>query len=165
MAAPHMFLTYSIKDAKGKVSIAKINFPDTSDIADIVGFAEDAATAINNIIKGKIIDAGIGIAVDISGATIRSSPDSNSDVEEGARFSFRSAIGALTNLRLPTFDEAKMVSGTQVVNTADTAVDAFVDLMVIGNGVGAGFGHPSDDHGEDVVSLESARESFTSTRN
>lgn len=165
MAAPHAFVTFSIQDAKGKVSITKINFPDTQTVGELSAWAVDMATAINAVITGKVISAGIGFEVDLAGATIRANPLANSDVEEGARFLWRSAINAITQFRLPTFDEAKMLSGTQQVNTADTDVDALVDLVVIGDGVGAGFAHPSDDHGEDITALVSARESFTSTRN
>lgn len=165
MAAPHAFITWSIQDAKGKVSVTKMNFPDTATVADLSTFAVSMATALNDVIQGKIVSAGIGFEVDLSGATIRSAPLSTSDIEEGARFIWRSAIGAITQFRLPTFDEAKMLSGTQQVDLADTDVDAIHDAVVTGFGVGAGYVHPSDDHGEDIVSLESARESFTSSRN
>lgn len=165
MAAPHAFVTFSIQDAKGKVSVMKVNFPTTQTLAELSNWAIDAATAINAIITGKVISAGAGFEIDLSGATIRATPLSLSDVEEGARFIFRSVIGAITQMRLPTFDEDKMLSGTQSVDTADADVDAFLDLILVGDGVGVGFGHPSDDHGSDINALESARESFTSTRN
>lgn len=165
MAAPHAFVTFSIQDAKGKVSVTKINFPDTQTKDELSAWAVTAATALNDIITGKILSAGIGFEVSLSGATIRSAPLATSDVEEGARFIWRSLVGAITQFRLPTFDEAKMLSGTQQVDLADTDVDAFEGLITIGNGAGAGWAHPSDDHGSDIVALESARESFTSTRN
>jgi hypothetical protein len=164
MAAPHAFLTYSIKDAKGKTSITQINFPYAVDIGQVSSFAVDTATMINNLIKGKITDAGVGLSVDISGATIRSAPDINSDVEEGARFSWRSAIGAITNFRLPTFDEAFLVDGTKNVDTADTTVDTFVQRILQGKTTGLVNASPSDDHGSDIATLEAARESFKSSR-
>lgn len=165
MTVPHVFLTYSIQDAKGATSIAKINFPDSTDIAILKTFAASTATMINAIITGKIISAGIGLEVDLSSATIRSAPDPDSDVEEGARFIWNSAIGALPSFRLPTFDEAKMVSGTRLVDLTDTDVDAFHDRIIAGQTVGLINVSPSDDHGEDIESVQSARESFLSSRN
>lgn len=164
MAAPHVFLVYSIRDAKNKTSTVKINFPVNVDIGVLQAFASSTATMINSIIKGQIMDAGIGLAVDLSGATIRNAPDPNSDVEEGARFSWRSAVGAITNFRLPTFDEAFLVDGTKNVDTADTTVDAFVQRVLAGHTVGLVNASPSDDRGSDITALEAARESFTSSR-
>jgi hypothetical protein len=164
MAAPHVFLTYTIQDAKGANSVSKINFPDSVDIAILKMFASSTATMINNLIKGKIIDAGIGIQVDLSGATIRATPDANSDVEEGARFNWRTAVGALTNFRLPTFDEAFFVDGTKLVDTADPAVDAFVQRILQGQTQGLINVSPTDDRGSDIDELAAARESFTSSR-
>lgn len=164
MAAPHAFLVYTIVDAKGKSSTVKINFPVAVDLGQVQSFAVDTATMINNIIKGQITEAGLGLAIDISGATIRSAPDPDSDVEEGARFSWRSAVNAVTNFRLPTFDEAKLISGTRNVDTTDTDVDTFVDRILEGKTTGLVNASPSDDRGSDIEELVSARESFTSTR-
>jgi hypothetical protein len=164
MGAPHAFLTYTVKDAKGKTSPITINFPANVDIGQVASFAVDTATMINNFIKGKIVNAGIGLMVDISGATIRATPDPNSDVEEGARFSFKSALGVLTNMRIPTFDEAQIVSGTQQVDAGNATVDPFVQRIISGKTTGLVNASPSDDHGSDIVSLEAARENFSSTR-
>jgi hypothetical protein len=164
MAAPHAFLVYSVQDAKGKISTVKINFPSNVDIGQVASFAGDTATMINNIIKGRIVDAGIGLAVDLSGATIRSAPDPDSDVEEGARFQFEAASGAITGFRLPTFDEAKLVAGTKNVDLADTDVDTFVDRILAGKTTGLVNASPSDDRGSDIVNLASARENFQSSR-
>lgn len=164
MAAPHVFLVYSIKDAKGATSTTQLNFPVNVDIAVLQTFAQTTATMINSLIKGKIIDAGIGLAVDLSGATIRATPDPNSDVEEGARFNWRSLIGAPTNFRLPTFDEAFMLAGTQQVDTADTDVAAFIARILEGQTVVATNVSPSDDRGSDITALETARESFGKSR-
>jgi hypothetical protein len=165
MAAPHAFVTYSIQDAKGKVSVTKINFPASTTLAELSSWAIAMATALNDVIQGKILSAGAGFEIDLSTATIRATPLSTSDVEEGARFIWRSLVGAITQFRLPTFDEAKMLSGTQQVDLADADVSVVTGLVTIGTGAGAGFAHPSDDHGSDITALESARESFTSTRN
>lgn len=164
MAAPHVFLVYTIQDAKGAPSTMLLNFPVNVDIGVLQTFAASTATMINNLITGKIVQAGIGLAVDLSSATIRATADPNSDVEEGARFSWRSAVGGTTQFRIPTFDEALFLAGTKQVDTADTAVDAFVQRILAGQTVGITNVSPSDDRGSDVTTLASARESFTKSR-
>jgi hypothetical protein len=164
MAVPHAFVAYTIKDAKGKTSTQLLNFPDSTDITVLKTFVSSTATMINNIIKGKIVEAGIGLSVDISGATIRATPDPDSDVEEGARFSWRTAVNSLTRFRLPTFDEAKLVSGTTQVDTADSDISAFTARIISGQTVGLINVSPSDDRGEDITTLEAAVESFQSSR-
>jgi hypothetical protein len=165
MAAPHAFVVFSIKDAKNATSVMKVNFPAAVDIGVLrLNFGPTTATLINAIIKGKITEVGVGLAVDISGATIRATPDPDSDVEEGARFSWLAANNANTEFRMPTFDEAKMVAGTREVDTADADVDAFVQRIIAGQTVGLTNVSPSTDRGEDITVLDTARESFTSSR-
>lgn len=164
MAAPHAFVTYSVQDAKGKVTPFIINFPAAVDIGVLrSNFVPTTATLVNAIIKGKIVSAGVGLAVDLSGATIRATPDPDSDREEGAYFGFRAANGADTGFRIPTFDEAKIVSGGTAVDTADTDVDAFVQRIIAGQTVGLTNVSPSTDRGEDVTELATAYESFKSS--
>lgn len=164
MAAPHAFVTYSVQDAKGKVTPFIINFPQNVDVGVLrSNFVPTTATLVNAIIKGKIVSAGVGLAVDLSGATIRVTPDPDSDREEGAYFGFRAANGADTGFRIPTFDEAKIVSGGTAVDTADTDVDAFVQRIIAGQTVGLINVSPSTDRGEDVTELSTAYEAFKSS--
>lgn len=164
MAAPHVFVTYSIQDAKGQTSVSKINFPDSADIAVLKDFVTTTATMINAFITGKIISAGIGLEVDLSTATIRATPLINSDVEEGARFSWATALNTNTQFRIPTFDEAFLFDGTQEVDTTDPAISTFSDRIIAGRTIGLVNVSPSDDRGEDINTLVTARESFQSTR-
>lgn len=164
MAAPHVFLVWTIKDAKGKSSVMKMNMPDSADIAIAKTFIGSTAQLIDPLIKGQIVDLGIGLAVDLPGSGLKTAPLADSDVEEGARFSWRTAVNSFTNFRIPTFDEAKMVSGTPNVDLTDTDVDDFVQRVLAGQTVGLINVSPSDDRGEDITELSSAREDFTSTR-
>jgi len=164
MAAPHVFVTYSIQDAKGQTSVQKINFPENADIAVLKDFVTTTATMINAFITGKIISAGIGLEVSLATATIRATPLINSDVEEGARFNWATALNTNTNFRIPTFDEAFLFDGTQEVDTTDPAISTFSDRIIAGRTIGLVNVSPSDDRGEDINTLVSARESFQSTR-
>lgn len=164
MAAPHVFVTWTVQDAKGKTSVTKVNFPDSTDIAILKMFASSTIGLLDPLMKGRIIEAGIGLSVDISAATRKAAPLPDSDVEEGARFQWNTVSGAVTGFRVPTFDEAKLVTGTRNVNTADAQVAAFVNRITDGQTQGLINVSPSDDRGSDINALKSARESFTSSR-
>lgn len=158
-------ILYSIRDAKGAVSNMKVNLPSTTAFADVVLFAPAFAELVNDVINGQIIRAGVAFEVDLpvfGTATI------DSDVEEGARFNYRTSGGFLSAFRIPTFLESKIVDGGQAVDTADLDVVALdvamrngIDLTGVG---GSGVVAPSDQRDEDIVQLTSATESFTSTR-
>ncbi|MBZ0275105.1 MAG: hypothetical protein K8I60_03105 [Anaerolineae bacterium] len=163
MAAPHVFVVYTVQDAKGAKSTMKINFGINADIGVLKDFVTSTASMIDALIKGKIVDAGIGLAVDLPGG-LKASPLADSDVEEGARFSFRTALNTLTQFRMPTFDEAFISPGSRSVDTADGTVDTFVQRILAGRTVGVTNVSPSDDHGEDITALDGARESFSSSR-
>jgi hypothetical protein len=164
MAAPILYVTYSVQDAKGNLSHPKIHFPRNANIPTVVDFAVSTATLINNLITGRIIDASICLTVDLSGATIRAAPDPGSDVEEGAMFSFGTVVDSATSIRLPTFDEANLVAGTKLVNQTDTEVSAFVNRMKDGLTVILENVQPSDSRGESINSLISGIESFQASR-
>lgn len=165
MGAPHVFVTYSIQDIKGKTSVTKINFPIDVDIAVLKNnFVPSTATLINALILGKIVSAGIGIEVDLSSATIRATPDVNSDVEEGSYWPLIADNGAETGFRLPTFDEAKLVEGGQYVDLTDDDAEAFAARIVAGQTVSLVNVSPSTDRGEDIDVVYQPYEQFKSSR-
>src|ERR1044072_3759247 len=109
MTPPHIFVNTTVRDAKGKNSSFEYKFPTTAasaaNIAALIDAAKTGATLADAIIKGRIVDVSIGIKVDLSALSLKSTPTADSDVEEGARFQFNTAADALTGFRLPTFDE------------------------------------------------------------
>lgn len=160
-------VTIAIKDAKGKSATTEFNFPSTFTFADIALFAAQAAGRINNIIRGKITGVTVSQAItDFTGITLRADAEPEADVEEGAKFQFKTEGGFYTSMRLPTFDEDLIIDGTRNVDLTNAAVDTFVDSMVTGAPVVAlgGVLEPSDKRDEDIVSLEFAKEEFQSSR-
>jgi hypothetical protein len=164
MAAPRVFVTMTIEDAKGNSSNFIHNFPTAVDIAILKGHARSFATIVDALVRGRITQVGIGIGVENLPVGLKAAPLPNADVEEGARFTFRTALGTLTSFRVPTFDEAFIVDGTKQVDSADPAVAALVNRMISGDTQGLINVSPSDERGEDVTALESAVESFQSSR-
>lgn len=168
MATPHAFVTYTVEDAKGAHSVTQINFPVTQASNTAINALKDAAGAgaalIDALLKGKVISAGVGIAIDLTGVTIKSTPTADSDVEEGARFIFNAAAGSSPKFRLASFDEDFILSGTQTVDLEDADVDALVDFIVSGHTLSGVTVTPSDERGSDITSIASARESFEKSR-
>lgn len=165
MPVPHVVLSYSIQDAKGAVSTVGINFPNAVDIGQVASFALDTGLMIDGLIKGKIISAQVALVIDMSQqAGLKTAPDADSDVEEGARFSWLTAAQSITGFRLPTFDEAFLIPGTREVDLADATVDTFHDRIIAGKTTGIVNASPSDERGEDITILNAAQESFVSSR-
>jgi len=163
MGRPIVSMFATIQDAPGSESIVRIHMPNNTEIANFKTFIQDTAIIIDALIKGKITNLSIGLGVDLPGG-IKSAPDSSADVEEGARFIFNAANGGFARVRLPTFDEAKFVTGSDLVNLTDTDVSNFVDQIVDGETINLQAQFPSAADESDIVSLESARSAFSSER-
>lgn len=167
MATAHVFVGYTIEDAKGAQSSTEIKFPANADIAIVSTFARSTAQLIDAIIRGKFVDISVGLKIALSSVTspsLKSAAIDTADVEEGARFQFNAANGGVTGFRLPTFDEDFLIAGSRLVDTADASVDAVVQRIIQGQTVGLINVSPSDQYGSDVTTLKSAKESFTNSR-
>jgi hypothetical protein len=160
-------ITYSIKDAKNAVSTTKVNVPRSVGLTNVTIFATEMAKLINNLTRGAITRIGAATFVPLP-AILRQQPLPNSDVEQGARFRFRTEDGFYTALRLPTFDKNYILPGSKDVDTTDAAVVAFVTVMTTGINLatagGTGTASPSDKRDNDVVALASAKKQFLSSR-
>lgn len=159
-------ILYSIQDGKGKVSTTEVNLPTATNLASATAMAQQLATLINNVITGAIVRIGITLQVTPPGG-LRVAAAANSDVEEGARFQYRTQNGFYSGLRIPTFDESLIATGSRDVNVAG-AVATFSTAMISGidtsGAGGTGVIQPCDKRGEDLVALEFAREQFLSSR-
>lgn len=165
MAAPNIFVVYSIKDAKSKISTFRINFgnPATVNLGMVTAWATAVAPTIANLITGALVEIGVGFTLALPGG-LPASPQAISDVEEGARFSYKTALNTVTGFRIPTFNESKMVSGTANVNGSDTDVVDLNTKMVLGHTVALETIQPTDERGEDVTAVVSMKDSFSKTR-
>lgn len=165
-------VVYSIRDEKGAVSTTEINLPAATSFHDVAIFAGQMALIINPLIRGAITRIGVCYMLTLP-AGLRTTPLTGSDVEEGARFQFKTSNGFYTSNRIPTFDESLVIPGTREVDLLDPNVSAFYIGMNLGlntsgatfNGVsGTGVISPSDSRGDDIVRLEGAVEQFLSSR-
>ncbi len=163
MARPIVSAFVTVVDAPGSESIMRFHVPNNTEIGNFKTFVQNTATFIDALIKGKITNISVGIGVDLPGG-LKSAPDATSDVEEGARFIFSALNGGSFRMRIPTFDEAKMTTGTDLVNTADTDVAAFLTQMIDGQTINLQAQHPSAADESDLIALTSAKSAFQSER-
>lgn len=158
-------VSYTIIDEKGVSSTTFMQVPDTFSLANTLQFAKDLALLVDAVIGGKITHIGACYLVTLP-AGLKANPIANSDVEEGARFSFNTAGGFVTKMRLPTFLESKLSPASKDVNLLDSAVAAFVNAMVAGIAEAnpAQTVTPSDGRQDDITSIRTARELFVKDR-
>lgn len=157
----------TIKDAKGKSSTTEFNFPSTTTLANAKIFVQEMSKLYDAVTNGVITRIGVAVLATLPG-TLRASADADSDVEEGARFQFRTDGGFYTGFRIPTFLESKILSGTTTVDLADSdvaaLVAAFEDGMSLVAAGGSGTVQPTDKREDPVNALDSAQEQFTKSR-
>lgn len=156
-------IIYSFRDAKGETSTTELRLPAATTQVRVVDFAGQMATLINSLTTGVITRVGVVLDVSLPGG-LRTTPDLDSDVEEGGRFQFGTSGGFYTSMRIPTFDETLVSAGSDAIDTEDSDVAAFVNAMVAGLTTSGAVTQPSDTRGEDVVSLVSAKEQFLGSR-
>src|SRR3972149_1428064 len=93
-------------------------------------------------------------------------PGTTADVQEKARFVFRTVGGFFKSISLPTFVESLFSAGSKDVDLTDTDVAAFVTAMIAGITVASTETvEPSDVREADITELEAASEAWGNARN
>lgn len=156
-------VVYTIEDETGKKSTFQIKFPQNVDIGVLQTFVVSTAAMVDDLITGRIVDAGISLGVALGGG-LKQAALAGSDVEEGGYFGFETAGGAMTGFTLPTFDETFILATSDNIDVLDPTVDTFVQRIRAGQTAGLTNVSPSDNRGDDITELRTAREAFTSTR-
>jgi len=154
-------VTFSIEDGKSSQSIVTFPLPAATAIADAIAFAKTVWPILDPLITGGNVVARVSQIV--SGIT-SSNPLGSADIQEKAKFVFQSLAPFTKSISLPTFLEAKMVAGSDVVDTSDTDVAAFITAMVDGLDTtgqgGSGTISPCDIRDEDLSAFVTAVEAW-----
>ena len=155
-------VTLTFKDEKGQLATAEFNTPAEQPISGTYQLAYAVLEAVFQFTDCAIV--GAKMTEDMSWAlTDHMSNDvlEGADVEEGALFVFRAANNKPVEMRIPAVREDCYLAGTKQVDLANGNIDAFVDLMINGyNSVEFGEARPCDKRGNDITSLDSAKEQF-----
>jgi len=149
---------FTILDGKGARSTVEVNI-DTDILTEAQAFITAYAPLLDALILGRIERVGICASATLPGGLSAVAVE-GSDVEEGARFMYNSVGGYKTSVRLPTFDESKIIPGTQRVDLTDVDVIAFNSAMISPLATFSAV----DYRGADIISLRSAVDSFQKTR-
>jgi len=160
-----MFFTIKGGDDKPRSSTITICLPAGTVANDALLFVNEMAGLLDPLALGNIINHGVTIGKGIFGSQV---PVPLVDLENGARFIWRTLNNYPTRIRIPSFDTARYVSGTPQVDLADADVIAFnlamengIDLLPLG---GTGLIQPVDTRDEDIVDLESATQNFVASK-
>lgn len=151
----------TITDVKGDKSTVTIPLPDGTALSDVQLFATQLAALVQPLVQGQLVSLTFTVPVNWTPWPII---DAAADVQEKARFAFRTASGFLKSLSIPTVVESIFATGSGDVDTSDPDVAAFVTAMEDGidlTGVGgSGTIEPSDLRNDDLVSLAQAHEAW-----
>lgn len=154
-------VVFTVSDAKGDQSTFSVPVPTGTAITDLAGFAQALAALIEPLCNGALRDLHFSIPVSF---TPWSAAASISDIQEKARFAFRTVNGFLKHVSLPTAVESVFAAGSRDVDIANTDVAAFITAMTDGITVNAHDVEPCDVRGEDLTELESASEAWGKSR-
>lgn len=162
-------LSVTLKDAKGVSSNTSyfVLLDSGMTVANLQEIGERWVEDLDNVTGCVITGMNINYAVDISdpGLNLKTAALPDTDVEEGARFSFRTALGFLSEFRIPGFLESLYPVGSAIVNILAPAVAELIADVVDGIGYGTGLDiDGSDNRGEDLVSLDAANEQHVAQR-
>lgn len=151
-------IIYTIEDSSGTKGTTSVRVQDGATIAGLTGFGAGWATALNNIIRGKILGAVAHILANISGLT-GNVVDEFADVEHIGKFQFITAAGVRVDCNIPALGELNVDADVNdELNLAIGAVSNFVTAMEDGILVSGATIQPCDVGGDSLVSLVFARE-------
>lgn len=147
---------FTIEDRQRAPAHLIVNLPSTTSVVLVNTWLGVIAPFIEALIDGAIVSVSASLALDISGLGLRTAALDNADREEGALFSFHTSGNHYTRMRIPTFKEGKIVTGTKLVDLSDGDVSTFVTSIIAGSAGGA----PCDSRGEDIDDINNAVDDF-----
>jgi len=157
-------IVYTIQDEKGNKSTLTVWIPSSTLLADALEFAQKFGDLIDNVIDGIITRIGLIFSAALTG-TMKTVVNPGADVEEGANFIYRSALGFPFRHRFATFMESKITPGSRAVNVADADVVALVNAITDGlTMTSLNVVRPTEHREDDIASLVTAREVFQRSR-
>lgn len=160
-------LNLVIEDADGDKSTLSWDFSG-SYAGNVTELVSNAWGVVNPLVNGELAGGSVTIEADITDI-VNAAAATISDVQEKAEFTFKSLAGYLKRITLPTFIETFFTgSGAgKTVDLTQSAVTAFVAMIedgVADNSTPAVEVNFTTSHGEDLMSLASARQSWGKER-
>jgi len=155
-------VVFSVVDGKTKKGSFSFNFNPARTVDQIIGWIALVSVPLAVIVKGGI--TAITISRSVTPLIILPSvADDDSDIEEKMRTSMRTTTGFPAKSSIPTYDETLTNTGTNTVNQGIGAIIAFNTLLESGGTVAGVNVSPSDSRGDDIETVTSQTEYFTSS--
>lgn len=154
-------MRFDFTDAKGKTSFTKVKVPTGFTISGYLDFGTIMAGLIADLSNCRLTRASFCVGLDLSSSTIKAVAGGLSDIAQKALFGFSTVVSGLrTKLKMPSISETKMVLGSDVLDQSDADVASFISAMENGIVVTGGTIEPTDLRGNNVSTLNYARELF-----
>lgn len=153
-------IIYNIQDADGDEADTSVRIAGEPTLAGLNGFGAAFATALNNVIAGKVLGAFARLIANISALTGNLVGD-DSDVEHIGKFEFRAPLNLRVKCNIPALAEVAVNATTSdSLSLSEPEVAAFITAMEDGIAVTGGTISPCDMGEGDITELVFAREAF-----
>lgn len=150
----------TIEDASGDKATTSIRVQQAATLAQLLAFAPLWATALNDIIFGKIVSVFAHVLASTIGI-INNGGSLTSDVEHVGKFVFRTVSNTRVTVNIPSLDEnAVQAYASDTLDQAEPEVAAFIAAMETGIAVTGGTISPCDIGEVSINALVFAREAF-----
>lgn len=121
-------MNFTFKDRDGNTATLTLYAPSLAVTEDVATWAStDGATIVQALSNAQITNISVIQSYIQDAPTV---PVEASDVERKGVFSFNVEGAGHSTFRIPSFINEKVIDGTKFINTADTAVAAFINAMV-----------------------------------
>lgn len=130
-------VSFRVKDADGEIFSMPLygTADDASTITELIGEISNMGTLVDAILDGQVVAAGICIDIGLGAMTLKGSPVAGSEVERTGLIPFVvGSTGRTWSADLPAFKYADFLSGTNLINMAQTDVAAFTSALMTGGG-------------------------------
>lgn len=153
-------IVMTVRDASGDEASTSVKVGGVPSLVQLNAFSSAWATALNNIIGGKIMGAIAKQTVNLASLT-GNLLSNNADVEHTGKFVFLTGQGNRVLCNIPALSEVAIGATTSdELNQAQANVAAFIAAMEDGISVTDALIEPCDEGEDDIVSTVFAREAF-----
>lgn len=159
MAAVNVIYTFI--DEKGRSKTNKVHLPLGFTPAQYSEWAIAFGDILLNASGGAITEIGISLPLDLSAATLRAAAVGFADIAKKALFTVTSSVsGLFTKFFIPTWNKAFNVPNSDAVDTLDSDVQAYLDIVENGVTVSGVPIQVVDTRGNSVDEVTSSRAIF-----
>lgn len=158
-------ITFSIGDARFKLSSVSIDIPDTTTLAQVQEFTLAMAAIIDNMTQGNIGNWNLLAPRELDFTGLKNQAGSTADNEEKGVFTFLTENGYNSRIAIPSFSDSDVVTGSDTIDQTDVDIAAFIAAMTAGIELtDTSVVQPCDYRGDDIITLVGSYERFSGSR-